>query len=80
MWEGRAATGLRFTGRERVPSPAGQRAGGGGVQDPAELEAWRKKQRGPEIGARGGADQTPWSNPSLGCMNSRKLDERAQVD
>lgn len=24
------------------------------MQDPAELEAWRKKQRGPEIRARGG--------------------------
>ena len=24
------------------------------MQDPADLEAWREKQRGPEIGARGG--------------------------
>lgn len=54
MGGGRAAAGLRFTG-ERVDAEPAERGRRRGVQDPAELEAWRKQKEGLRLGARVGA-------------------------
>lgn len=49
------------------------------MRDPADRKAWRKKQRGPEIGARGGGAHSP-GRRALGSAQpcARLLGQRDQ--
>ena len=58
-WEGRSAAGPRSARGVWVGRPAGKKQEAGGVRDPEDRKAPRKKQRVPEPGARGGDAHRP---------------------